>query len=292
MEAGGETGWGVDSEYGRLLDVLLCPPDHYRWLPTSAISRATLDSGLVFDHAEAMRQHAEMVSVYAENGVRTHVLEPDPALPYQVFTRDSSVMTPDGAIVTQLHQWWRRGEYAEVIRFYQETGIPIRAMVTAAALEGGDFIVVEPGVALIGNGEERTQEPAARQVAAWLEGDGWEVRIEPIPPHYVHLDVLMCMLGERLAAVCVDAVSSSLVSWLEERRVEIVPVSMDDAFGLGVNGVCLGGDRVLSTAASTALNERLRALGITVLDPDLSSFTLGGGGAHCLMQAIRRERVA
>ena len=165
-------------------------------------------------------------------------------------------------------------------------------MVTAAALEGGDFIVLEPGVALIGNGEERTQEPAARQVAAWLEADGWEVRIERIPPHYVHLDVLMCVLGERLAGVCVDAVSSSLVHWLERKGVEIVPVSLDDAFGLGVNGVCLGDDRVLSTAASETLNERLRALGITVLDPDLSSFTLGGGGAHCLMQALRRERVA
>ena len=31
-------GWavGADSEYGRLHDVLLCPPDNFRWLPTSA----------------------------------------------------------------------------------------------------------------------------------------------------------------------------------------------------------------------------------------------------------------
>ena len=62
--------------------------------------------------------------------------------------------------------------------------------------------------------------------------------------------------------------------------------------GGSVNGVCLGGDRILSTAESKDLNERLRALGLTVYDPELSSFTLGGGGAHCLMQAIRRERVA
>jgi N-dimethylarginine dimethylaminohydrolase len=287
-----EPAWGVDSEYGRLFDVLLCPPDNFRWLPTSAISRATLQSGRTFDPAEARRQHAEMVSAYQDAGVRVHFLEPDPALPYQVFARDSSIMTPQGAIVTQLHQWWRRGEYAAVIRFYRESGVPIRRMVTAAAFEGGDFIVLEPGIALIGNGEERTQEPAARQVAEWLEADGWEVRIEPIPPHYVHIDVLMCMLGERLAAVCVDAVSSSLVRWLGVKGVEIVPVSLDDAFGLGVNGVCLGDERVLSTTGSSMLNERLRALGITVYDPDLSSFTLGGGGAHCLMQAIRRERVA
>jgi N-dimethylarginine dimethylaminohydrolase len=286
-----EPAWGVDSEYGRLLDVLLCPPDNFRWLPTSAISRATLESGRSFDPAEARRQHAEMVSAYEDAGVRVHFIEPDPALPYQVFARDSSVMTPEGAIVTQLHQWWRRGEYAPVIRFYQKNDIPIRAMVTAAALEGGDFIVVEPGVAVIGNGEERTQEPAARQLAGWLQADGWEARIERIPPHYVHIDVLMCMLGERLAAVCVDAVSGSLVRWLVGKGVDIVPVSLEDAFGLGVNGVCLGGDRVLSTAASKVLNDQLRARGVTVYDPDLSSFTLGGGGAHCLMQAIRRERV-
>ena len=30
-------------------------------------------------------------------------------------------------------QWWRRGEYAAVIRFYQENGIPIRGMITRRA---------------------------------------------------------------------------------------------------------------------------------------------------------------
>jgi N-dimethylarginine dimethylaminohydrolase len=48
---------------------------------------------------------------------------------------------------------------------------------------------------------------------------------------------------------------------------------------------------VISTAESKDLNDRLRALGLTVHDPELSAFTLGGGGVHCLMQAIRRERV-
>jgi N-dimethylarginine dimethylaminohydrolase len=289
MEA--DTPWGVDSEYGRLLDVLLCPPDHFRWLPTSAISRATLDSGLVFSREDALKQHAEMVSVYEQAGVRVHLLEPDPALPYQVFARDSSINIPSGPIVTQCAQWWRRGEYAPVIRFYESQDIPIANMITAGSLEGGDFMIVEPGVAAIGTGEERTQEQAARQLATWLEADGWEVRIERIPPHFLHIDVLACMLGPKLAAVCVEQASTGFVSWLEQKGVEIVPVTLAAALKLGVNGVCLGGDKVLSTAESKDLNERLRALGLTVYDPELSAFTLGGGGAHCLMQAIRRERV-
>jgi N-dimethylarginine dimethylaminohydrolase len=286
-----EPAWGVDSEYGRLLDVLLCPPDHFHWLPTSAISRATLASDLVFSREDAARQHAEMVSVYEENGVNVHFLEPDSHLPYQVFARDSSINIPRGPIIAQPAQYWRRGEYAPTIRFYQQNDIPIAGMITAGSFEGGDFMIVEPGVAAIGTGEERTQEQAARQVAKWLEGDGWEVRVERIPPHFLHIDVLACMLGEKLAAVCVEQASTGFVKWLEGKGVEIVPVSLAAALKLGVNGVCLGGDRVLSTAESKDLNDRLRALGLTVYDPELSSFTLGGGGAHCLMQAIRRERV-
>src|ERR687896_709543 len=271
-----EPAWGVDSEYGRLLDVLLCPPDNFHWLPASSIARATLESGLTFSPDDARRQHAEMVSVYEEAGVRVHFLEPDPNLPYQVFARDSSINVSDGPIVTQCAQWWRRGEYAPVIRFYQDR----------------DFMIVEPGVAAIGTGEERTQEKAARQVAGWLEADGWEVRVERIPSHFLHIDVLAAMLGEKLAAVCVEQVGSGFVEWLEQKGVEIVPVTLEAALKLGVNGVALGDDRVLSTAESKDLNERLRALGLTVYDPELSMFTLGGGGAHCLMQAIRRERVA
>ena len=74
--------------------------------------------------SEAVRQHAEMVSVYEQAGVQRPLPRARPALPYQVFARDSSINVPDGPIVTQCAQWWRRGEYAPVIRFYQAAGHP------------------------------------------------------------------------------------------------------------------------------------------------------------------------
>jgi N-dimethylarginine dimethylaminohydrolase len=283
--------WGVDSEHGRLLDVLVCSPENFRWLPTSAISRATLDSGLRFDGELARRQHGEMVAVYEEAGVGVHFLDPDPELPYQVFARDSSAMTPAGAVITQLHQWWRRGEYAAAIRFYEERGIPIRGMITAGALEGGDVVLLEPGFAVIGAGEARTQWSAARQLAAWLAEDGWEVRVEAIPERYVHMDVLLAVPAERLAVACTEILSAGLVAWLRERGFELIEVSADDAFTLGANAISLGDERVLSVAGAEPLNAALRARGLTVYEPELSMFTLGGGGAHCLAQALRRRRL-
>lgn len=283
--------WGANSEYGVLRDVLLCRPDNFRWLPTSSISRATLASGAVFDHDLAMRQHTEMVDAYEQAGVTVHYLEPDPALPYQVYARDSSFMTPYGAVVTQMAQWWRRGEYAPVIHFYQGMGIPIYRMVTAGSFEGGDFDVIEPGCVLVGYCGERTQEQSARQVASWFEAEGWEVRLQPIAEHYVHIDLMVCMLGPKLAAVCLETTDDGVLDWLRGKGIELVPVSYRDTMRLGCNVVALGGDRILSTAASTDLNARLRALGFTVYDPDVTMFTLGGGGVHCLCQSLRRDPV-
>ena len=287
----GELEWGVDSEYGTLIDVLLGRPENFRWLPTSAISRATLDAGHRYDRGLAASQHGEMVSAYEDAGVRCHFLEPDPALAYQVFARDSSAMGPNGTFITQLSQWWRRGEYAPAIRFHQETGIPIRGMVTAGSLEGGDVMIVEPGSVVIGSGETRTQETAARQLAGWFEEDGWEARVQPFPERYVHIDVLVAVLGEKLAAVCAEVLPASVVQWLRDKGFDLIEVSAEQAFTLGVNGISLGSDRVISATGATDLNAALRARGIEVIDLDLSMFTLGGGGAHCLGQALRRERV-
>ena len=286
-----EPDWGVDSETGRLHDVLLCRPQNFRWLATSAISRATLASGATFDAGAAGAQHAELVDAYEGADVTCHFLEPDAALPYQVFARDSSVMTPRGAVVTQLHQSWRRGEYAPVVHFYEGSDIPLWQMISAGAIEGGDVVIVEPGCMLIGNGEERTEIAAARQLAAWMEEEGWEVRIEPIPSQFVHIDVLVSILAPKLAAVCVESASGGLVAWLRGKGFEILEVSTEDAFRLGVNAISIGDDRVISTTGSAKLNEAITAHGLQVLDPDLSMFTQGGGGAHCLAQALRRERL-
>ena len=64
----------------------------------------------------------------------------------QVYSRDSSVMTPYGAIITAMANWWRRGENYAAIRTYEKLGIPIYDMVTAGTFEGGDFNVIEDGV--------------------------------------------------------------------------------------------------------------------------------------------------
>jgi N-dimethylarginine dimethylaminohydrolase len=100
------------------------------------------------------------------------------------------------------------------------------------------------------------------------------------------------VLAERLAAACTDVLSAGFVSWLQGRGFELIEVPANDAFALGANAISLGDERVMSVAGAKTLNAAVRARGLTVHELDLSMFTLGGGGAHCLAQALRRRRLA
>lgn len=296
-EAGGGTAaldrWGVDSEYGPMRDVLLSDPSAFRWLGQenaaySALVRDTLRRGHRFDRGLALRQYAEMVDAFRQAGVTVHLLEARDELAYGVYTRDSSIMTPWGAVVCQLANPRRRGEYAPCLDFYAGNGIPIYDLVTAGNFEGGDFSLVAPGSVLIGFTGMRSEEVGARQVGGWLEREGYDVCYAPIDEFYVHLDLMVCMLAPGLAAVCVETTDPAVVSWLESKRIEIVPVGFRETVGLGCNVVALGAERVLSSAFAAELNANLRTLGLEVYDPDMSQFQLAGGGVHCLCQPLAR----
>ncbi len=284
--------WGVDSEYGRLRDVLLGPVETFGPMENAAYSSVVRESerrGLKWDKQAAVRQHREMVDAYADAGVAVHTLPADEGLEYAVYARDSSFMTPFGAVVCQLANPRRRGEYAHALRFYLSRGIPVYDLVTAGNFEGGDFNIVEPGSVLIGYTGLRCEEVAARQVGGWMETEGWEVKYAAIDGFYVHIDLMVCMLASKCAAVCLETVPDDVLDWLRAKRVEIVPVGFKETMNLGCNVMALGDDRVLSSASAIDLNARLRATGFKVYDPDMSMFAPRGGGIHCLAQPLKRD---
>ena len=283
--------WGADCEYGVLKDILLGPADHYRWLKTSSVSKKSIRRNYQFDGDVAKAQHREMIAAYESAGVTVHLHDADDALQYQIFARDSSVMTPYGAIITNMANWWRRGENFRAIETYARLGIPIYDYVTAGTFEGGDFNVIEPGTVLIGwEGDEgRSQEQSALQLKGWFEKEGWEVMLTDLDPFYVHIDLMVVMLAPKLAAVCLESTDPEVVNWLKSKQIEIISVPFQDTLDLGCNVVALGNDRVLLPKTSHVLKEKARAHGLEIFDPDVSMITPGGGGVHCMCQALRRE---
>ena len=285
--------WGINNDYAPLKHVLLGRPEFYKWVEAGPLIGRTLanadKTGVKFDLQLAMAQHAEMVSIYEENGVNCHYLQSDEALHRNFFARDSSAMSPWGALICHMQLKCRRADYVTAIQFYQDHNIPIWKFATAGHFEGGDFNIIEPGRILIGYCGERSEKEGSEQVAEFVRAEGWEAVVAPISREFVHMDGLIVPLAEKLAVACIDAMEPWLVEIVKGWGIEIVDVSYREAKNLGVNLVALGNEKVLSMAGATDLNAKMRALGFEVYDPDMSMFTLGGGGVHCLSQALCRE---
>ena len=285
--------WGLDNDYARLCDVLLGRPLYYRWVDAGPIIRRTLQNqhktGVVFDPELAAAQHAEMVRIYEQAGVACHYLDADEALHRNFFARDSSAMTPWGALICHMQLKCRRADYVTAIKFYQDNRIPIWKCVTAGHFEGGDFVILEPGTVLIGYCGERSEQAGAEQVAGWVREQGWDAQVAPISREFVHMDGLVVPLAPKLLVACVDALEDWLVKWLRDKGFDFIDVGYGEAKNLGVNLVSLGEQRVLAMKGSEQLIDQLSARGFEVFAPDMSMFTLGGGGVHCLCQALRRD---
>jgi N-dimethylarginine dimethylaminohydrolase len=280
--------WGFSNETDQLTDVLLGPPDHLRHLATSSLSRKHLRSAPA-NIPTAQRQHRALVEAYLQFGVRMQMHEAARELPMQVYARDSSVMTPFGAIITSMADWWRRGENFAAIRTYERLGIPIYDMVTAGTFEGGDFCIIEEGCVLIGCGGARTQEEGARQVESWFKKEGWETRIAFFDEYYVHVDLMVVPVAKKLTAACVTCLEPAIVQWLEAKGHEIIDVPFQDTMELGCNFMSLGDKRVIVPASSRILSRELRKRQFEIAEVDMSEISKTGGGIHCMAQSLRRR---
>lgn len=282
------TGWGFRNETDGLTDVLLGSPAHLRHLSTSSLSRKHLREGPC-NIQLAQAQHKDLVAAYQHFGVTVHWHEPEPELPMQVYARDSSVMTPYGAVITAMAQSWRRGENYAAIRTYERLGVPIYDMVTAGTFEGGDFNVIEEDCVLIGCGGARTQEEGARQVESWFRKEGWETRLAFFDEYFVHIDLMVLPIAPKLTAVCLACTEPAIVEWLRSKGHEIIDVPFGDTMALGCNFMAVGRDRIIAPASSKSLVGKLRAHGFEVAEVETSEISKTGGGIHCMAQALRRR---
>ncbi len=280
--------WQITSETGVLSDVLLCRPDYYHWIPTNAVAEHTLQAAAEFDSARLNEQFAELVRILESEGAHCHYLTPDPTLPYQTSTRDSSIVGPFGPILSQLRMEQRRGETGEIVRFYEGK---FWHHASAGSLEGGDVHFIRPGEAVIGYSGVRTTQAAATQLAGRLKTEGWHTRLVPFAAHFLHLDVLFCMVTETLAVACIEVLGDDFAAWLHTLGIRTLPATYREVMDMSCNVLALGANRVISPAHSTRLNAALREAGVTVLDPPLDCFAQGGGSIHCMTMPLRREPI-
>lgn len=288
--------WWVDSEFGRLKDVLLYRPGdelklvddpiHWLWDGTPDVERA-------------MEEHDNFANILKEEGVRLHYIDERVDRPKMYFMRDQAVVSRGGAIVGRMALDIRRGEEPPVHKKLASMGIPIYRVVTGYGyFEGGNLLYLDKDTVLIGEGL-RTNEDGIEQVSEVLMTLRYqEIIIVPLsgyyesfPSGYVHLDVGLNFPDHHLAVVYPESVPYYIIRELIKRNIAIIEVPRDEALNMATNFLAIRPGRILTAAGNDVTRKRMESHGIDVIEVEVRELLKGGGGIRCMTLPLDREVV-
>jgi N-dimethylarginine dimethylaminohydrolase len=209
----------------------------------------------------------------------------------QIYTRDSVVGVPGGAIVTRLARRVRRGEELPVTRALANAGCPILATIHGSAVfEGGGFAFLDAKTAVCSESIACNGE-GVRQIEAVLSGLGVTLIKVPMPGYRIHIDGSFMMIDVDTAIVNVNELPYFFIDYLKRRGMRLIELPPDDS-PMSLNCLAIAPGRVVMRGnRSPRLADRLDAAGITVLTCSYDAVELGGGGIHCSTAPLVRDPV-
>lgn len=250
-----------------------------------------------------------------------------PPLPNLLFTRDSSVWLGDHVAVTSPSMDARRRETWLVDAIYTHhprfAGTPRIYSPGEEWLEGGDVLLLAPGVLAIGVGQRTTPAGAETLAArAFASGVARSVLVVPIAQERatMHLDTV-CTMVDHDAVVMYPAVADTLTAHVvtptDDGRLRVDPpepflVAAAKAMRIdtlrvidtgldpvtaereqwddGNNTLALAPRLCVAYERNAETNSRLEAAGIEVLRIPGSELGSGRGGPRCMSCPVVRER--
>jgi arginine deiminase len=248
-----------------------------------------------------------------------------PPLPNLMFTRDSSVWVGDRVAIASLAMPARSREtvlldliYAYHPRF-RAAGRAYGAH--SAPVEGGDVLLLGPGVLAIGVGE-RTTPAGAESLARSAFADGLAHTVLAVPIHQdratMHLDTV-CTMVDRDAVVMYPAVRDTLQAYplrpngdgvvvegpvpflsaaaeaMGIDRMRVIDTGLDpvtaerEQWDDGNNTLAVAPGVVVAYERNVETNARLEDAGIEVLRIGGSELGTGRGGPRCMSCPITRD---
>lgn len=249
-------------------------------------------------------------------------------LPNLLFTRDSSVWIGDQVAITSLAMPARRRETTLTRAIYRHhprfAGAPLVYEPELEHLEGGDVLLLAPGVVAVGVGE-RTRPAGAERLArrCFERGLAHTVLVVPIAQERatMHLDTV-CTMVDVDAVVMYPNVASTLRAWTVTGPADELAISGPEPFivaaakamridtlriidtGLdpvtaereqwddGNNTLAIAPRLCVAYERNVETNAQLERHGIEVIRIPGSELGSGRGGPRCMSAPIRRAPAA
>jgi N-dimethylarginine dimethylaminohydrolase len=239
------------------------------------------------DLARVKAQHAGLVQTLRDEGCEVVVADPLPGYARAVYMRDPLVTVPGGAVIARMAVRMRRGEEASLTRIVADEGLPILSTITGSGtLEGGSFVKLRPGLAVVGT-SIRVNDEGARQLAEVMARIGWQLLVVPLSGYTIHIDLHLAMVDTDKALVDAAGLPFWFLEHLKAEGIEAIHPDPSEAWAL--NALCLRPGRVLMAEGSPRTVERLEARGVEVVQIPYDEIHPAGGGVHCSTMELLRE---
>ncbi|MCZ4352027.1 hypothetical protein O4H61_05820 [Roseovarius aestuarii] len=296
--------WGCDNDVGQLRAVLMHRPgdefniiDRNKAIPETG-GFGDLDTGWYWqsqeipDLTELQAQHDGLATALRAEGAEVIYLEGVTDGRFKsVYTRDSCIAVPGGAIVTRLAPRMRHGEEQVVTRTLAKAGAPIlRTLHGRAMSEGGSFAWLNSKTAVIGRGIRQNDEGIA-QISEVLAHMGVELLVVDLRGYDIHLDGHFLMLAPDLALIWARGLPFSFLEKLKELNIRTIEMSEADNRWI-VNGLAVRPRRVLMPEGiSDETRIALEHEGVEIVTVPYDRVQMNGGGIHCSTSPLIRDSI-
>ncbi len=237
--------------------------------------------GEAAEKTKALDQHRRLIEQMRKFGVRVVNLKELAGHPNSVFTRDSSLVTPEGYVRLRMGLETRRGEENWMAEALESLGIPCAGRIDPpGTLEGGD-VILAGRVAFLGC-SGRSNRSGVDQLARLLKRMGYEVRVIVLPPGHLHLGGAMSVIGPETVLCCSGLFPEGFFGGFDQIAVPCPKAT-------SANMIALGNGEVIAEKSDSHAGQAVEEAGFIVHRLDLSEFVKGRGGPTCLILPIDRE---
>jgi N-dimethylarginine dimethylaminohydrolase len=239
-------------------------------------------------YARAVEQHNVLRNTLEYFGVKTTVVEPRGADPYETAAADAAVVFEDGAALMRLTPLSRRAEADRLEVEFERLDVPLAGHIAAPAFLDGNDVLLVGSTAFVGVPSTSSGQ-AARGNELGRRGFAELARAH----HYRVVEVKLADGVRALRAVAGAAANDTIVVGADKVdreafdgfRTIVLPLGEEQAAGV----LPLGERHVIADIRFRTALLTLRRAGITVEALDLYEFTKLGLTPSMLTLALRRE---
>jgi dimethylargininase len=255
--------------------VIICPPiKEYFTIGDRKLHNITQSAEI----NKAIQQHENLRKLLFKYGCEVIQIPELTSHPNSVFTRDASLVTPEGYFKLRMGLESRRGEEDWMAKQLESLGIKRAGNISGnGTVEGGD-VILTGSIAFLGL-SRRTNEDGANQISALLSAMGLEVRAIAVPKPFLHLGGAMSILSSDDVLCCQGIFPKNYFDGLN--RIEVP----GNNFVTG-NVISIGNHEAIAEKTNIPAIDVLRGKGYRVHSLDLSEFIKGTGGPSCLILPV------